>query len=138
MKTTFKNFEITAKLAKSGINFPNHPHNEGLHNQFKVTVKNTDTGGKTSFAFYASISDYEQGIEVMSENSLLHAFYCLLTDAESGHLHFDEFCGQFGYDSDSRKAHAIWNACKKQYPKVEKIEASDDLYELIDELSVLV
>ncbi len=37
--------------------------------------------------------------------------HCLLSDAQSGQMSFDEFCGEFGYDSDSRKALATWEAC---------------------------
>lgn len=35
----------------------------------------------------------------------------LLSDAQAGRMSFDEFCGEFGYDSDSRKALATWEAC---------------------------
>lgn len=138
MKTTFKHFEITAVLSKVGVPFPGDMSRGGLHNEFKVTVKNTNDGNKTSFPFFASTFDYDRGVKEMDENSLLHAFYCLLFDAESGSQDFEWFCGNMGYDTDSRKAEKIWKACRKQYPKIQKIGAKDDLYELINELAELV
>lgn len=36
---------------------------------------------------------------------------CLMSDAQAGQMSFDEFCSEFGYDSDSRKALATWEAC---------------------------
>jgi hypothetical protein len=38
--------------------------------------------------------------------------YCLLSDSQSGSQSFEDFCSDFGYDTDSRKAHATWETCK--------------------------
>jgi hypothetical protein len=37
----------------------------------------------------------------------------LVLDAQSGKLDFAEFCGDYGYDEDSRRALATWHACRK-------------------------
>jgi hypothetical protein len=34
---------------------------------------------------------------------------------------FQEFCSEYGYNSDSIKALKIYNACKKQYQKASRI-----------------
>ena len=39
--------------------------------------------------------------------------YCLLTDVNAGEESFPDFCSDFGYDEDSRKALGIWEACRK-------------------------
>ena len=36
---------------------------------------------------------------------------CLISDANSGMMNFDDFCSEFGYDTDSRKALAVWEQC---------------------------
>jgi hypothetical protein len=36
---------------------------------------------------------------------------CLLSDASAGEMTFEEFCSDFGYDSDSRKAERTHRAC---------------------------
>jgi len=39
--------------------------------------------------------------------------YCLLSDASAGEQLFADFCADFGYDEDSRKAFGIYEACQK-------------------------
>lgn len=46
---------------------------------------------------------------------------CLLSDAQSGSESFEEFCGNYGYDTDSRKAHATWTTCKDHAIAVHKL-----------------
>jgi hypothetical protein len=38
---------------------------------------------------------------------------CLLSDARAGEQSFEEFCTEFGYDADSRRAEATWRACRR-------------------------
>lgn len=42
----------------------------------------------------------------------------LLLDARCGEQTFEDYCADFGYDSDSRKAEAIWKRCKAMAPRV--------------------
>lgn len=37
--------------------------------------------------------------------------YCLVMDAEAASETFEDWCANFGYDTDSRKAEATYNAC---------------------------
>jgi hypothetical protein len=45
--------------------------------------------------------------------SAADVLHCLSTDARAGEWSFENFCSDFGYDEDSRKARATWEACKK-------------------------
>jgi len=98
-KATFKNFEIkasykgTKKADWSSDNFNNH----------MVTVTNTETGEKARFEFWASIVNPV----LNKEYDILNAFYCFVNDAVSGSESFENFCGELGYDSDSRTAEKI-------------------------------
>lgn len=40
---------------------------------------------------------------------------CLTKDAPGT---FEDFCGEYGYDTDSRKAESVWKACRREYRKV--------------------
>lgn len=42
----------------------------------------------------------------------------LALGARSGSLSFHEFCSEFGYDSDSRKARKTWKLCAKVYREI--------------------
>jgi hypothetical protein len=39
---------------------------------------------------------------------------CLLSDASGADQSFEDWCGDYGYDTDSRRAYAQWNACVGQ------------------------
>ena len=56
---------------------------------------------------------------------LLDAFECYVSEAISGTSGFGEFCGEFGYDEDSRKAHETWRACVKAKKSLKRIYDGD-------------
>lgn len=127
ISTEYKNFTITAifkgdKAAKWDAGLPNY-------NNYKVTVKNTETGQKTSFDFWASIARPKLG-----KDDLLHCFYCLVSDGIAGDQSFEDFCTDLGYDTDSRSARKTWKACGKQAEKLGKIY-DGDVYDLCNELN---
>lgn len=45
---------------------------------------------------------------------------CLLSDASAGEQTFEDFAGEFGYEEDSREAHATWESCEKMAKRVRK------------------
>ena len=47
--------------------------------------------------------------------------YSLLSDSEACDLDFDEWCAEFGYDTDSRKALAVYEACKANGEKCKRL-----------------
>ena len=99
------------------------------HNNYKVTVKNIETGKSIKFDFWASIAQPK-----MEGEDLRHCLYCFISDTEAGQRGFDDFCNEFGYDTGSRKAHKIWKACKKQGEKLEKV-FDGDIYGLLNDLN---
>lgn len=46
---------------------------------------------------------------------------CLVTDAEADGMPFEGWCSYFGYDSDSRKALATYEACKANAGKLKRL-----------------
>lgn len=50
---------------------------------------------------------------------------CLMSDANSSELSFEEFCSDFGYDSDSRKAEETWKSCVKIAPRLRRFLGDD-------------
>ena len=45
----------------------------------------------------------------------------LLSDARAGSLTFEDFCGEFGYDTDSREAMATYLECQEMATKVRRL-----------------
>lgn len=67
--------------------------------------------------------------------ALEDVLYSLLMDAEAGRntASFGEFCDDYGYDEDSRRALKIFNACLEQHTKLRRLgvdfESLDVLFE---------
>jgi hypothetical protein len=94
-----------------------------------ITVTNTETGNKATFEFWASVAHPQ----LNREYDILNAFYCFVTDAVSGSYSFDDFCSEFGYDTDSKSADKIHKKCKKSLEKLQKIY-DGDIYDLANDL----
>lgn len=45
------------------------------------------------------------------EPKLSGVLECLILDASTGDQSFEDFCSDFGYDTDSRRAERTWEAC---------------------------
>jgi hypothetical protein len=57
--------------------------------------------------------------------------YCLASDAHGTRdTSFEDWCREYGYDDDSRKAEATFDACCEVYTELEKLFGSEVLEEL--------
>ena len=114
-----KEFEITAKHIGEIKGFPDSDDNM-MHNVFKITVKREFGDGAItkSFKFYDSYANWQKGKTTMNLMDMLLAFKSFLEDAWAGSMDFEDFCGEYGYNSDSRRAEKIYNKCKNQLGKV--------------------
>ena len=124
----FENFKVTAnyKGDKKAEWVDKIPENWNNH---LVTVTNTDNKQRCTFEFWSSIASPS----LDSDYDVLNAFYCFVGDAMSGKMDFNDFCGEFGYDTDSRAAEKTWKACKRSAEKLERIY-DGDIYELANKL----
>lgn len=127
LKTSFGEFKIKSKFIGNKIAPWSKDDKNQNENYHKITVSHN--GKRLSFDFWASIAQPE----LNSENDLHHAFYCFLSDAVSAKDSFENFCSEFGYDSDSRTAERIYKACEKSCAKLERI-FDGDVYDLINEV----
>lgn len=137
MKNTFTvkgaTFVVSAILHAEGVKFPNSDKKDNtLHNQFKITIKTPL--GRATFDFYGSHQDYTNGQTEMNESELKHALYCFVSDACSAKNSFEDFCSEFGYDEDSRKAEKIYKACEKSLSQYNRI-CEADIYDIVNELN---
>jgi hypothetical protein len=84
-------------------------------NNHRVTVSRR--GKRVSFEFWGSIVEPE----IKTRNQLRFAVACFLFDAAAGRLSFEDFCSDYGYNEDSRKAFAKWKECKNATKKADRI-----------------
>jgi hypothetical protein len=54
------------------------------------------------------------------EPTAADVLYCLASDARCGEDTFEDFCGNLGYDLDSRKAEATWKTCQAMAPRLRR------------------
>lgn len=112
--TTFK-----AKFKEHGLYFSDDKEKRDI---WKITLKNDNH--RFAFSFGQSISG--QGTEPAPYDILS----CLTGyDPES----FEDFCANYGYDSDSRKAYKTYLAVVKEYENVCKLFTPEQI-ELLQEI----
>ena len=51
----------------------------------------------------------------------------LLRDMDAGDKTFEEFCSDYGYDEDSRKAYALWEECGRVMVRVQALFSPDEI-----------
>jgi hypothetical protein len=81
-----------------------------LSREWKVTLRLK--GRQLTTAYFTGMG--------INEPDAASVIYSLCSDARVIEYSFEEFCSEFGYDSDSRKAERTYNACVKMAPKVRK------------------
>ena len=128
-KASFRHFRVSAEYVGNEA----APFNAENYHNHQVVVVNRENRRRMRFMFWASIMKPE----LCSRYDVLNAFYCFLSDAASGLLSFEEFCREFGYDTDSRTAYRTWQACQYSSRKALRLldGTESDLYALLNQLS---
>jgi hypothetical protein len=75
------------------------------------------TESKTSVIVERNKSGYSYAVTPTQASVL----YCLLLDAESGSMSFDDFCDNFGYNNDSISDFKTYQACMAITKQVQKL-----------------
>lgn len=112
-KTTFK-----VKYLKHDIYFPGDKEYRDI---YKITLRNS----KSSYTFTFGQSIACQGTEPTSYDVL-----ACLQKYEVGS--FEDFCGDFGYDTDSRRAEKTYKAVLKEYEGVCRLFTLEEIEKLAE------
>jgi hypothetical protein len=85
---------------------------------YRVTVRYQ----RRSFTF-----DYWHGSAITEapEDRPAEVVDSLLSDAQAGDESFEDFCGNFGYDTDSRKTERTYRACQRTARHVQRVFGGD-------------
>lgn len=121
MKTQYKQFKITSTFLNNKLWSADDKMQN--YNNHLITIVNTETHKRTSFEFWGSVMNPE----ITTEKELLFAFYCFLSDGQDSRYGFEDFCSEFGYNTDSRKAYKIFKACERSLHKGKKIGIDEDM-----------
>jgi hypothetical protein len=131
LKTNFREFTIGADFKGEKVS----PWDKNNFNHYVVKVKNNDNNKKTSFDFW--VGDRLGKNYFNSDYELLNAFYTFCSDGLSSLDGFENFCSEFGYDTDSRRAEKTFKACKRLANKFFNLTgySADMFYDLVNDLS---
>lgn len=69
--------------------------------------------------------DFWMGSGLTGEPDTEGCLDCLLSDSMSADQSFEEWCNEYGHDTDSRKAEAIWKACQKVRENMQRLLSED-------------
>lgn len=73
------------------------------------------------------VVNFKRGEGVKESPSLAVVLECVLSDINGiNDMTFEEWANDFGYDSDSRSAESIFNACKKEYDDLNNLLTKDE------------
>lgn len=110
---TITEFIKENKISISSELVPENPNDKDWvdANHYKVKLKN----GSKSMSLY-----FSQGFGIKHDPDAQSVLDCLRSDAICDDLSFDDFCNEFGYDIDSRKAYKIYKACLKNTIKLKR------------------
>jgi hypothetical protein len=110
---------VRINLIESGVKFPfaNSKDDTATHNKYRITLTRSDKKrAPCVFMFYGSTFDYQQGKNTITPYDVLA---CLGSDYSTP-TEFKQFCAEFGYDEDSRRAYKMFLACRKQSERLQK------------------
>jgi hypothetical protein len=85
-------------------------------NGYRCTIKYQ--GRRYSFDFW-------QGVAFTDDPTAEGCLDCLLSDAQAGEQSFEEFCSEWGYDEDSRKAERTHGACQRVAREMRRLLGDD-------------
>ena len=93
-----------------------------MRTKYRCTISGRGRG-RTSFVFHNSVNDTSDGKEPRAYDLL-----ACLQKYDPGD--FENFCSEFGYDTDSRSAHKTWKAVVNEWRKVRKFFTDEELEQL--------
>lgn len=120
-------FGITfyARVAKSQTPPPWAKKNEDFGLRYNVTMKRPD-GQTIRFPFWSSTRNRQNGIKELHPYSVLSAISGDVFCPEM----FEEFCAEYGYDTDSVQALATFRRCSRFARELKDFFTSPELEDL--------
>jgi hypothetical protein len=103
---------VTIHAKKNQRTRPEWPDTQG----WDITLRFDGRMMKTTFWTGPAIKDDPTAADVL---------WSLCSDARMGEETFEEFCSNLGYDTDSRRVYATWQACKRTAPKLRRFLGED-------------
>ncbi len=112
LKALCKNVKIESRYGQISQKYESLDDWQKNAHPYRCTLKYQ--GRQYSFDFF-------MGQAHTDEPTAAGTLDCLLSDAQGGEMDFSEFCREFGYDKDSRRAEKIHKACQKTTEGIKRL-----------------
>ena len=130
-KTVFINFDDDKKMYKWKVFLGEHSFDYSMGEAYFTPRYNQNTRSNR----FAKMNKKPKGIETIPYNSngWLHCpefkgvLYSLILDMQCGDENYQDFCDNYGYDQDSRKALKTYLACQENGNKLKSIFNNEEL-----------
>jgi hypothetical protein len=99
-----------------------------------IAQLNASALAKVSKRMLAWEQHYKSWPDVPQAPHAADVLQCLILDSSAASQSFADWCSDYGYDTDSRKAFAVYEACQQSGDKLRKIFTRDELSALADAL----
>lgn len=76
--------------------------------------------------------EYSQGSAITRNPARDDVLYSVMQDANAADESFDDFCDSMSLDADSRRAYAMWEACKATRDKLAEMFTASELSDLAE------
>jgi hypothetical protein len=103
------------------------PFCDGKHvhgDRYRVTISRK--GGRVSFDFWNSLKDVQDGKTELRPYDVLA---CISGDVNCPET-FEDFCSEYGYEEDSRKAEQMWRRCAAFGRRLRAFFSEEEIKEL--------
>jgi len=124
-----RRFRLTFKSERVSADCP--PFCDGKHihgDKYKITIGRKGRKEKLTFPFWNSLNDKQNERKRIPEYD---ALACISSDSYCPET-FEEFCNEYGYDSDSRKAFELFELCKQFMSQLNSFFTDEELDALQD------
>lgn len=118
------NTTIHIKLANNKQPEWRDKNSSNYHDHYIITMKNSN--GRYSFDFFQSVAATQKG-EAPNEYDVIACLEWFTPES------FEDFCSEFGYDTDSRQAEKTWKACLVMTRNLHKLFTADQI-ELLSQI----
>lgn len=126
---TLKQFISEQQLEMSVRAVKRNPYmQDQLPHNFECCITQVGRGNSTELVVY-----FSQGSAHKQSPTLAEVLNCLVSDASSvdNAYDFEDWASECGYNTDSRKAEAIYNVCKRQTQELKDLLGSNAYAQLL-------
>jgi len=124
--------EIKVRFVDDGFR-PYFDESEEPRQVYRVFLRYN--GKNTSFLFGDSLQNGYDGIMAADKpQEYKNTILDIIVSESNTPEDFEDFCQEFGYEEDSRKAYTIFKKCVRQSEKIHKLFSDAELEKLDEEL----